>query len=51
MEGIAGVEVRGQASGDRYQGTGVRGDRLLSIEHLLSIEKIFIRKLCVDLEH
>ena len=23
MEGIAGVEVRGQASGDRYQGTGL----------------------------
>ena len=51
MEGIAGVEVRGQASGDRYQGTGFRGYRLSIIKHSLSIEKIFIRKLSVDLEH
>ena len=28
MEGIAGVEVRGQASGDRYQGIGIRGQVL-----------------------
>ena len=51
MEGNAGVEVRGQASGDRYQGTGFRGYRLLIIKHLLSIEKIFIRTLSFGLEH
>ena len=51
MEGIAGVEVRGQASGDRYQGTGFRGYRLLIIKHLLSIEKIFIRTLSSNLEY
>ena len=41
MEGNAGVEVRGQAS----------GDRLLIIKHLLSIEKIFIGTLSSNLEY
>ena len=51
MESNAGVEVRGQASGDRYQGTGFRGYRLLIIKHSLSIEKIFIRTLSSNLEY
>ena len=51
MEGNAGVEVRGQASGDRCQGTGFRGYSLLILKHSLSIEKIFIRTLSSNLEY
>ena len=49
MEGNAGVE--GQVSGVRGQVSGFRGYSLLILKHSLSIEKIFIRKLSVDLEH
>ena len=58
MEGNAGVEVRFQVSGGRCQGVGVRCQvlggvnyELLIINCKLKIEKIFIRKLSVDLEH
>ena len=51
MEGNAGVEVRGQGTGVRYQGSGFRRYRLLIIKHSLSIEKIFIRTLSSNLEY
>ena len=51
MEGNAGVEVRVQVSGGRCQVLGGVNYELLIINCKLKIEKIFIRKLSVDLEH